>query len=131
MNKTDSNTCNLPADKIWEIRKFYDKNFTDFCYEECGIKLLFDLDVGASYQDSCEMKSISDDIVEFSGNAMSILRIMDKMNECPGLKYETDKPREEIVPNYITHPMLRFIDERGVSLVKDVSKYKIQFKKLS
>ena len=74
---------------------------------------------------------MSDDIVEFKGNAHSILQIMDRMNECPGLVYETSIPREEIIPNYMTNPMLKFIDERGCSMVKDKSKYKVQFKKLS
>lgn len=126
----DSNTCNLPADKVWEIRKFYDHNFTDFCYDKTGIKLLFDLEVGSTYNDSCSMKSISDDIVEFKGNARSILMIMDRMDECAGLRYETSIPRSEVIPNFITNPMERFIIEKGCSFVMDNSKYVVQFKKL-
>lgn len=126
----DSNTCNLPADKIWEIRKFYDTNFTDFCYKSTGIKLLFDLEVGSNYNDSCSMKQVSDDIVEFTGNAKSLLQIMDRMNECPNLRYETSIPREQIIPNYIEDPIQRFIMEAGCSMIKDTSKYTVQFKKL-
>ena len=77
------------------------------------------------------MKQITDDIVEFKGNARSILMIMDRMDECPGLKYETNISRDQIIPNYMTNPMLRFIDEKGASMVKDTSKYVIQFRKLS
>ena len=128
---TDSNTCNFPADKVWSLHEFYDKNFTEFVYNKCGLNLLFDLEVGSTYQDSCNMKQITDDIVEFKGNARSILMIMDRMDECPGLRYETNVPREQIIPNYMTNPMLRFIDEKGVSMVKDTSKYIVQFKKLS
>ena len=39
----DSNTGSFPAEKLWDIRKFFDKNFTDFCYDMTGIKLLFDI----------------------------------------------------------------------------------------
>jgi DNA polymerase I-like protein with 3'-5' exonuclease and polymerase domains len=127
----DSNTCNFRADKVWEIRKFYDHNFTDFCYDMTGIKLLFDLEVGSNYNDSASMKQIADDIVEFSGTAHSILQIMDRMDECEGLIYETDIPRSEIIPKYIENPIQRFIDEKGCSMIKDKSKYKVQFKKLS
>jgi hypothetical protein len=127
----DSNTCNFPADKLWSLHAFYDKNFTEFVYKKCGLNLLFDLEVGSNYQDSCNMKQVSDDIVEFKGNARSILKIMDRMNECPGLKYETNIPREQIIPNYMTNPILRFIDEKGTSMVKDTSKYVVQFKKLN
>lgn len=127
----DSNTCNLPADKVWSLHEFYDKNFTKFVYDKCGLNLLFDLEVGSTYQDSCNMKQIDDRTVEFKGNARSILMIMDRMDECPGLKYETSMPRDQIIPNYMTNPMLRFIDEKGVSMVKDTSKYIVQFRKLS
>lgn len=126
----DSNTCDFPAHKVWEIREFYDKNFTDFCYDMTGIKLLFDLEIGSTYQDSCSMKSISDDIVEFSGNARSLLMIIDRMREDPLCKFETDVPIESIVPDYVVDPFDRFIREKGCSMVMDVSKYKVQFKKL-
>jgi hypothetical protein len=75
------------------------------------------------------MKQITDDIVEFKGNARSILMIMDRMDECSGLRYETNIPREQIIPNYMENPMLRFIDEKGTSMIKDTSKYTVQFKK--
>lgn len=126
----DSNTCDFPAHKVWDIRKHYDKNFTDFCYNTCGIKLLFDLEVGNTYQDSCSMKQIDDDTVEFKGNARSILMIIEKMNEDPLCKYEINIPIEDIKPNYIQHPLDRFIREKGCSYVMDTSKYSVQFKRI-
>lgn len=126
----DSNTCNFPAHKIWEIRKFYDENFTDFCYNTCGIKLLFDLEVGSTYHDSCSMKSIDEDTVEFSGNARSLLMIMDRMDEDPLCNYEINVPKESIMPNFVQHPMDRFIKEKGCSFVMDVSKYSVQFRRI-
>lgn len=127
----DSNTCNLPADKIWEIRKFYDENFTGFCYKMTGINLLFDLEVGANYNDTCSMKTISDDVVEFTGTAESLLQIIDKLNECPGLKYETSIPISDIIPDYVQNSTKRFILDSGCCMRKDLSSYTVQFKKVS
>ena len=39
----DSNTNYFPVDKLWDIKKFYDKNFTEFCRDACGVPFLFDL----------------------------------------------------------------------------------------
>ena len=127
----DSNTCDFSADKLWGIRSFYDKNFTDFCYEKTGIKLLFDILIGVTYEDACEAKQISDDIVELKGNARSHLMIIEEMNNCPGLKYEINVPLESIVPNYIEDPVQRFVKEKGCSMVMDKSSYTIQYRKLS
>lgn len=126
----DSNTCNFPAHKLWDIRKFYDTNFTDYCYDMTGIKLLFDLEIGSTYQDSCSMKQLSDDIIEFSGNARSLQMIIERMNEDPLCNYEINLKIEDIIPEYITNPIDRFIREKGCSMVMDISKYSVQFKRL-
>jgi len=57
--------------------------------------------------------------------------IMDRMDECPGLKYEINMKKEDIIPAFVTDPISRFIQERGCSYVMDKSKYKVQFKKLN
>lgn len=125
----DSNTCNFPAEKLWEIRKFYDKNFTDFCYKMTGIKLLFDIEIGATYQDSCSASQISDDIVELKGNARSILMIINRLNEA-GVNYQINMCVDDIKPDFVTNSMSRFIQEKGCSYIMDKSKYKVQFKKI-
>ena len=127
----DSNTCNFSADKLWYVKSFYDKNFTQFCHNKSKLTLLFDLMVGVNYQDVCEFKQISDNLIELKGTARSILQIMDAMDECPGLLWEADHTREEIVPKYVEHPIQRFILEKGASMVLDQSKYKVQFIKLN
>lgn len=123
----DSNTCDFPADKLWDIRKFYDHNFTDFCYDKTGIKLLFDILIGATYQDACEAKMIDDDTIELTGTGRSHLMIIQKMNECPGLKYEIDMNIEDIVPKYVENSTDRLIKEQGCSFVMDKSKYTIKY----
>ena len=127
----DSNTGSIPCHKLWGIKKYYDKNFTEHCKNYTGIMLLFDLMVGSGYESACEFKQISDDVIELSGNAHSIQMIIDRMNEDPELRFTTNIPREEIVPNYVEDAMVRFIKEGGCSMVKDESKYKVQFTKLN
>ena len=125
----DSNTCDFSAEKLWEIRPFYDKNFTEFCYGTTGIMLLFDLLVGVNYNDVCDFKQIDDNTIELKGTARSLLQIMDEMDRCPGLKWSSDIPREEIIPKYVEEPMKRFIIEKGTSMVMDQSEYKVKFYK--
>lgn len=126
----DSNTCDFPADKLWDIRKFYDKNFTDFCYDKTGIKLLFDILIGATYQDACEAKMIDDDTIELTGTARSHQMIIQKMNECPNLKYEIDMNIEDIVPKYVENSTDRMIKEQGCSFIMDKSKYTVRYHRL-
>lgn len=127
----DSNTNYVPISKVFEIRKFYDEHYTGYC-SSFGpkIKLLFDLLLGVSYEKACPMKMIDDNTIEYKGNAYSLLGIYDKIMNCPELKVECSVKREELVPEFITDPIDRFIREKGTCIVKDVSKYKIQFHKL-
>ena len=39
--------------------------------------------------------------------------------------------REDLVPEYIKNPIDRFIREKGTNIVKDISQYKVQFRKIS
>ena len=126
----DSNTSDFPAQKLWEIRKFFDKQFTEYCYNQVHINLLFDVLIGVSYQDSLEAKQISDDIVELKGNARSHIMVLEQLDHCPGLKYEINIPRDQIIPKFIEDPMQRFIIEKGSSMIMDKSSYTIQYKKL-
>lgn len=96
-----------------------------------GIQLLFDILIGASYQDACEAKSIDDNTVELTGNARSHLMIIQKLNECPGLKYTIDMNIDDIVSDFETNCTKRFIKESGCSFVMDNSKYSIKYTRLS
>ena len=96
-----------------------------------GIKLLFDVLIGFSYQDACEAKQISDDVVELTGNARSHLMILEQLDHCEGLKYEIDMPRDQIVPKLVDDYMLRFLTEKGTSMIMDRSSYKICYKRLN
>ena len=122
----------MPTEKIFEIRRFYDKNFTDFC---AGfgpkIKLLFDLLSGTAYEAATEMKTIDDNTIEFSGPADSLLRTYDKIMNCPKMIVECSMKREDLIPKYEEDAMLRFIKEKGTCMTMDESKYKIQFKRIS
>jgi len=127
----DSNTNLLPTEMIFDIRKFYDTNYTEYCASfGPKIRLLFDLLAGDRYESACGMSQIDEDTIEFKGSADSLIRIYDKIMGCPKLKVSCSMKREELIPNYITDPMLRFIDENGTSIVKDKSSYSIQFRRL-
>ena len=127
----DSNTNYVPISKIFDIRKFYDINYTDYC-SSFGprIKLLFDLLSGVSYEKACPMKQIDENTIEYKGSAYSLLAIYDRIMNCKDLKVECNVSRDSLVPKWITNPMDRFIRENGTSIVKDISKYTIQFKRL-
>ena len=130
MNKTDSNTNYVPVSKIFDIRKFYDVNYTDHC-ATIGpkIRLLFDLLAGASYETAKEMKQIDEDTIEFSGDAYSLLKIYDKIMSCKEIMPECSMTRDEIISNMqpVTDPYYRFILEGGCNMTKDVSKIKVRF----
>lgn len=124
----DSNTNYVPIDKIFEIRKFYDTNYTDYCASfGPRIKLLFDLLVGESYESASEMKSLNPNTIEFTGSADSLIKIYDKLMRMP--EVECSMRREDIIPNYVQNSIRRFILENGTSMVKDLSNYTIQFHK--
>lgn len=127
----DSNTNYIPVEKVFEIRRFYDKNYTDFC-ATIGpkIRLLFDLLVGYSYEEANELKTIDENTIEFKGSAKSILKLYDKIMNCP-LDVECDTSREDIVgaQKLVSSPYRRFIIEGGCNMSKDLSKIKVRFHK--
>lgn len=126
----DSNTNYVPVEKLFEIRSFYDENYTKYCSTiGPGIFLLFDLLAGYSYETAKEMKKIDDNTVEFSGDAFSILKIYDKVMACRSFKVECDMTREEIEAQkqMIDDPIDRFIREQGCNMTKDISSIKVKF----
>ena len=126
----DSNTSDFPVEKLFEIRPFFDKNFTDFCYDKTGIKLLFDILVGVTYQDSAEMKQISDTEIELKGNGRTLQMIIEVIEASDKIKCEYSIPPSDIQPSYVEHPIDRFIREKGCSMVMDTSFYKLRIKKI-
>ena len=133
VDKSDSNTNYIPVSKIYDIRKFYDVNFTDFC---AGIgpkiKLLFDLLVGYSYERASTLKQIDEDTLEFTGPSYQIIGLYDKIMNCKDQKSECNKTREEILSaaQFVNNPIKRFIIERGCSMVKDLSKITVRFRRI-
>lgn len=129
----DSNTNYVPVSKVYDIRKFYDVNFTDHC-SSVGpkIRLLFDLLVGYSYERASTLKQIDENTIEFTGSSYQIIGLYDKIMNCKTQKSECDKTREEILSaaNYIVSPLKRFIVENGACMVKDTSKITVRFKRI-
>ena len=76
------------------------------------------------------MTMIDENTIEFTGNAYGLGKLYDKIMSCTEIKVECDTPRESLVPEFIEHPIDRFIREGGTSVIKDVSSYTIRFRKL-
>ena len=128
----DSNTNYVPVEKIFEIRRFYDTNYTDYCASfGPKIRLLFDLLCGDSYERAMDMKAIDDNTIQFSGSAYSMRKIYEKIMNCSNLQVECDTKYEDLVSEWVTNPIDRFIQEKGTCIIKDTSKYTVTFKKIS
>lgn len=128
----DSNTNYVDISKIFSISEYYKINYTDYCKGITPhISLLFDLNLGISYESAMGLKQIDNNTIEFSGSAYQLLGLYDKLMKHKDLiKVECSVKREDLVPQFVTNPIERFIIENGTSMIKDLSKYTIQFKKL-
>ena len=128
----DSNTNYVPVEKLFEISKFYDKYFTEYCASYGPkIVLLFDLLAGTGYESAMPMKVIDDNTIEFTGSAYQLTSLYERLMDCPDIQVQVDKSKEELVPMWIEDPVQRFLMEKGTCVWKDVSSYTVQFKKLS
>lgn len=76
------------------------------------------------------MKQIDQQTIEFSGSAYSLIGIYDRIMGCHDIKVECSLKREDLIPSFVINPIDRFIKENGTCLVKDLSSYTIQFKKV-
>ena len=127
----DSNTNYVPVDAIFGIKGFYDKNYTEYCHGiGPGIYLLFDLLVGYSYELANTLVQIDPNTVEFTGSALSVLKLYDKIMQC-SFPVSSSMGREEIERSidYCRDPYDRFIREEGCSMVKDLSSITVRFHK--
>ena len=128
---SSGNTNYFPIDKLFYIKSFYDKNFTEFCENQCHVPFLFDLLVGSTYQDACTLTQIDENTIELNGNAFSINKILSKIDNESSLKIKTDIDRNNIIPEYIVNPIQRFIIEKGTSVIMDISNYTVKLTKLN
>jgi hypothetical protein len=74
-----------------------------------------------------EMKNIDENTIEFTGSAYSIIDIYDKIMNCKNLNVSCNLTRDQIIPNFVNHPIQRFIMEKGTCIIKDISKYTVRF----
>ena len=97
----DSNTNYVPVSMIFDMRKFYDENYTKYCSQiGPGIFLLFDLLSGYSYETAKEMKQIDEDTIEYKGDAFSILKIYDKITVITSFIFLSDTIHYDIVKRH-------------------------------
>ena len=127
----DSNTNYFPINKLFELKPFYDKNFTEFCRHQCGVPFLFDTLIGTNYNDAVELTQIDDKTIKLKGACDALNQILDKIEFESNLKVSCDKTREEIKSDFITNPIERFIKADGTSVVMDRNKSEIILTKLN
>ena len=128
----DSNTNYVPVSKFFSIDAFYKKNFTKYCEGITPhITLLFDLMIGTAYENCVPLKQINNNTVEVSGSAYQLIGLYDKLMNNDEIQVECNVKREDLVPQFVTNPIERFILEKGTSIIKDLSNYTIQFHKVS
>lgn len=128
----DSSENLFGVDYVFDIKKYYEKEFMEYCYELYGIEFKFDLMVsGSGYEGFVELKDIEPGVIEISGSAMNINSFLNKIDNESNLKVETSIPRGEIIPCYMNDAIDRFVSERGCCWIKDTSFYTVQLKKLN
>ena len=128
----DSNTNYISLLRLFSISSYYQTHYTGYCKGITPhITLLFDLNLGVSYEASMCLKQIDEDTIEFSGSAYQLLSLYDKlMNHKDLIKVECNVKREDLISRFVTNPIERFILEKGTSMIKDLSNYTIQFHKI-
>lgn len=129
----DSNTNYFPVSKVFELRKFYDVNYTEYIknMKSQSMTLLYDLLEGNSYESASQVEHREENLIEYSGSARTLIPLYDKIMNCPDFKVEASMRREDLAPNLIHDPIERFIRDEGTSVVKDTSYYTIQFRRVA
>ena len=79
----DSSTSSVPVEKLFDIRPFLDKNYTEYCLGLANhICLLFDLLQGDDYDKAIPVSQKSPNVLEYKGSATALLPIYDKIMGC-------------------------------------------------
>lgn len=124
----DSSTTYFPAGFMPWLRLFYDENFTEYSRQFTGIPFLYDLFVGANYDDCCLAVQKAQDTVEISGSNDAILKILNKLDEA-GVEYALNKDRRDIIPEYVENPIERFIRSSVNTCIQlDISENTVEIK---
>ena len=116
---------------LWGLYQYYQEQFTQYVYDLSNMLLLFDLNVGCDSANMTGLTIIDENTIQLTGTATSILKMIDSMNQCEGLRYEMDTNIEDIIPELETSFMSRFIKEHGCCMFRDESNYSVKFRKLS
>lgn len=124
----DSNTNQVPAGFMPYLRPFYDENFTGFTRGFTGVPFLYDLFIGANYNDCCLMEQLAVDTVKLSGSNSDLNKILFKLDQA-GVEYQLNKDRRDLIPEYVTNPIERFIrDSVNTNIEMDISENNVEIK---
>ena len=127
----DSSCSSIPVEKLFELRPFLDKNYTEYCLGLANhICLLFDLLQGDDYDKAIPVFQKASNVLEYKGSATALLPIYDKIMGCKSYSVRSSLSRDQLVPQMVKSPMARFIDQKGTCISLDKSEYTIQFEKI-
>ena len=128
----DSSENLFSVDHVFDIKKYYEKEFMDYCCDLYGIEFKFDLMVsGSGYEGFVELKDAGPGQIEICGSGSNIQSFLRKIDEESNLQVATDIPREDIKPLMMTDAIERFISEHGCCMIKDTSYYNVKLTKLN
>ena len=128
----DSSENLFGVNHVFDIKKYYEKEFMEYCYGLYGIEFKFDLMVsGSGYEGFVELKDAGPGQIEICGSGSNIISFLNKIDNESDLKVTTDIPREDIKPLMMTDAIERFISERGCCMIKDTSYYNVKLTKLN
>lgn len=128
----DSSENLFSVNHVFDIKKYYEKEFMEYCYGLYGIEFKFDLMVsGSGYEGFVELKDAGPGQIEICGSGSNIQSFLNKIDNESNLKISTNIPREDIKPLMMTDAIERFVSERGCCMIKDTSFYNVILTKLN
>lgn len=131
----------FPVKQIFEINEFYTIHFTEFLYNQFGIRWEFETEVGSNYYDRALLSNVDRDTIKLSGTGLSIKGVMDKMDK-EGLEYEVvsvtgkkngetfiseEKKVEPILEQNIIR--LFYANKQDIGISEDQSEYEVIIKR--
>lgn len=121
----------LDINQLWNIVKFYRKNFYDYVYDEVGIRFDYDLEIGIDYANMMEVRLLEDNKLKISGTASALRVLLEKIKNNSDLRVKCDTDENVLIPKIETSSLKRFIKKHQTCMELDESEYTITLEKLN
>lgn len=133
----------FPVKQIFDINEFYTIHFTEFLYNQFGIRWEFETEVGVNYYDRALLTNVDRDTIKLNGTYLSIRGILDKLDK-EGVKYEIisvagkslgetlmGENKEEMFRPNIEDNIIRlfYSNKQDIGISEDRSEYEVVVKR--